>query len=598
MSLLKILAPYNRLNSSSLFLLFSFIVFFISLSFLYPTLEGPFISDRAFLCMDYIKAGILYANQPYCEQGPVLYYFFYFLFALFGDAFFSVLFFTAILLNLCILFLLRLIIEKETGKKYFFSLLFFYSLFIFFQFFSELSVTLSSLLFLSGLYFLLYSSYKYNTIVASFFFWFSLFTKFVVVVPLFLLLLYYFFSLRTHLKNNRSLLFSKALSLFCPFFLLTLVLLLRYHNALVYSALIHSVHPKGSYFYALSVLFDVSHYTSYSYVILFIILCSFFFLLEKFHYALFLSSFGLFLSLLKFLHVTARDAFVFFHYFHLYYLFFILAIYVIFSMLSDQRSRKLFFFVLFLFLLPFISNFYSLFSSAYTHNIIMQAGMDSLSAINGSYLIEDIPNEIAVHRYFPYLSLENKNFTFVNSVFSAWDNGVSVNVIRLIGVNYKNTFYNNSAAYAQYEGSFQNMSEHYTLGLTTFFYDPLITKDLFLSVADNIKNGTFDVIIIQHREHAINIEFIYDYALSTSLNTSLNYYSCSVDIPYTYGSSPVPLSSTTFLFKDTAACLGFQDEIYHYYKEHYLEICSIRPDIWKEIRDFYISYAINPPSCP
>ena len=61
---------------------FCFLVFFIVAALHFPNLQGELFRDRWFVCMDYISQGTLYEGQPYCEQGPILFYTLYLFYSL------------------------------------------------------------------------------------------------------------------------------------------------------------------------------------------------------------------------------------------------------------------------------------------------------------------------------------------------------------------------------------------------------------------------------------------------------------------------------------------------------------------------------------
>ncbi len=492
------------------------------------------------------------------------------------------LFFLAIFFNGSILLLLRLIIEKETGKKIFFSIISVYLIFIYYPYHDNLSVTISSLLFMLGVYFLFYIKHEYSDIIACILFWMSLFTKFVVIVPLVLIICYYLYNF----KNNYPILLTKTIHIAVIFFLCTVALLFRYPHALTYAAVIHSVFPKASYAQTIHLLFNFSSYTLASYELLFIILLSSVFMFRSFHYFFLLNSVGLFISLVTFIHVTGRDTFGFFHYFHISYTFFLIIIYIIFTKLRGFLSKFIYISILLIFFLPFASDFYQTYNLAQAHTIVAEAGMDYLSSINGSYFIEDVPNLLTIHYYYPFLSLNNKNFTLLNNPLAAWDNQISPVLIYLNDVNYENTFYNNPIAYQEFYGIFKDVpNTFFSIPNATFYYDSYIPKATLLSFAAQLRNDSFDVVIIQHREHANNIERLYVYNNQEYGTNKL----CSVTFPYA-NSFLSDLSATTIVFKNATVCTNFKNKIFLYYENNYFKLCSLDPILARKINTFFLSY--------
>ena len=66
-------------------------------------------------CIDYVREGTLYGGQPYCSQGPVIYYLFYGLEAVFGSSHPLALLWLMILSTNAIVYILLGRILKETG---------------------------------------------------------------------------------------------------------------------------------------------------------------------------------------------------------------------------------------------------------------------------------------------------------------------------------------------------------------------------------------------------------------------------------------------------------------------------------------------------
>ena len=235
----KMMPFFKRYNTHTLFLSLGFL-FLIFVTYLkYPDfLNVRLMQDRFFICFDYIAQGTLYSGQPYCAQGPALLYSLYGVYRLFGEHLYLAMSFLGVFLNLWILFLMRLIIEKETQQKVFFSLLIVYTLVLYFPILSSLyGMLLSTFFFLLGVYVFLYLPFnQYISYgLAGFFFFLALFSKFTVFIPLILFLVFVFgkplviafrsrgnlsSALRSNIVSFKSSLFPFLSGLLVPFFVL------------------------------------------------------------------------------------------------------------------------------------------------------------------------------------------------------------------------------------------------------------------------------------------------------------------------------------------------------------------------------------------
>ncbi|MCK4669660.1 MAG: hypothetical protein KAT43_00545 [Nanoarchaeota archaeon] len=119
----------------------------------------------AYPCLDFLKEGTLFTDQPYCGQGSALYVFLYLTRIITGGAFsYAVYLIIFLAMNLHMLFMISRMAEKESGKAEYLFVLIFYTALIY-LFARNISSLLAAYFILVGFYITLYSSLKYRNII-------------------------------------------------------------------------------------------------------------------------------------------------------------------------------------------------------------------------------------------------------------------------------------------------------------------------------------------------------------------------------------------------------------------------------------------------
>jgi len=90
------------------------ILLFGSIVYLY---DKPILDERHYRCISLVEEGTIYGGQPFCEQGPVLYYYLFGLKHVFGDFLPHAIIFSTIALNLLIYGLLVGLLKREINLK-------------------------------------------------------------------------------------------------------------------------------------------------------------------------------------------------------------------------------------------------------------------------------------------------------------------------------------------------------------------------------------------------------------------------------------------------------------------------------------------------
>ena len=615
MSFLRNIAlRYQQVNTSFVFLAVSSLLLSLITLFKFPGfLNTLLMRDGWFLCMDYIHQGILYQHDPYCAQGPVLFYSLYAVYTLFKDHIYFALSFVGLFLNLGILFLLRAIIMQETQKKAFLSLILVYSVIFYYPYFSvKYGELLSTFFFLMGLYLLFYTSpsskenfenllhlskfskknfMKFSHIyLASLFFFLALFTKFIVVVPLLLTFLYALYTFYKKSKEQNSkyshavLLYS--LSLLIPFLLFTLLLWWRFPSLFYYVIIAHTTHPYMYYSYAFHVFFisltpfttPYLYFTLLSWIV--VLSCSFFYL-RRSVFSL-LASLGLFISFLKFKQTTEPWT-LGITYFLLYFILFLIELYIVFFQSSFTKKIFLSVFIL-LFLAPFLLYLSYDIPLVRVQHLFSDVGIDVLSTFSGSMLLYSQPGSFALQQDFPMLQLDNKNITLLNPLLYQWDGTYSQGLLATIGVWAPQVYHHKNLS--------EEDSYRFISGNLTHYYDNHLADDDLSGLAADLSQRKYDLVLITPGAD----DFKKAYAMIAS---QYNITFCSVAIPFlsSQGFNLDGEHLASFVFKDPRFCKQYRNAVADYYRQHYPPICSLSGELADEVQRVLSLDKIALPSC-
>ncbi|MBU0763146.1 MAG: glycosyltransferase family 39 protein, partial [Candidatus Altiarchaeota archaeon] len=142
------------------------------------------------MCLDYLELGTLYSNQPYCAQGPTIYYVGYALFKLFGeDNLLYCMWFLVLSTNAVIYFLAMKMLKKDNADHIvIFSILYLITVF---RFIFDVTSTFATALMLSGFYCLVYKDNKWKTLAAGSLFAAAVLTKYTTANVILFIYIYY-----------------------------------------------------------------------------------------------------------------------------------------------------------------------------------------------------------------------------------------------------------------------------------------------------------------------------------------------------------------------------------------------------------------------
>ncbi|MBU0762046.1 MAG: hypothetical protein KKD39_03390, partial [Candidatus Altiarchaeota archaeon] len=141
------------------------------------------------MCLDYIKEGTLYLNQPYCSQAPVIYYIGYLLRLFLGVYYAHYALWVVSIFSLLIVYVigLKLMVWSGLTHNRLYTLFF---LLLIYPFYPNTTITVATCFFLLGFYLLFVSKKPYSVLI-MFFFSLAIFTKYVCILPTILALLSY-----------------------------------------------------------------------------------------------------------------------------------------------------------------------------------------------------------------------------------------------------------------------------------------------------------------------------------------------------------------------------------------------------------------------
>jgi hypothetical protein len=146
----------------------------------------------SWMCIDYVAEGTLYGGQPYCTQGPVIYYVFYLFSIVFGGSTQAMLAISwAVILGfhaLNYLIVRRILIHHRAYHPE--ATAFLYILMVF-RFMNDLNSNLAAGFFLPGFYVLYYSRIPYRGLAAGVLFSLAAFTKYTTLIPITLAVAYH-----------------------------------------------------------------------------------------------------------------------------------------------------------------------------------------------------------------------------------------------------------------------------------------------------------------------------------------------------------------------------------------------------------------------
>lgn len=173
-------------------------IFFLIVSYMVGNGTNEPYQKRHYVCFKFISEGTLYGGQPYCADGPVIFYLGYPFYIWGGEEFLQIAFFILrIMINTHIVFLLYSILRKEVKTdplKTIIVLLFFYVGWIYFIIDNAPETLLATYFLLCGVYLLFYSTYHFRNGIAQILFmlaFFSKITSLLVIVSITLFFLFY-----------------------------------------------------------------------------------------------------------------------------------------------------------------------------------------------------------------------------------------------------------------------------------------------------------------------------------------------------------------------------------------------------------------------
>lgn len=575
----------------TLFPLICFLFFLAIAALHFPNLQGGLFRDRWFVCMDYIAQGTLYEGQPYCEQGPVLFYILYFFYWLLGNSLYTGLTLFAVFLHTLLFFLLRFFIFTETRVQLFFSLLLSYTFFLYYPFLYSLDLLLATFFFFLALYTLFYTNYYHKLSFSLFFIFLAVFTKYLLLVPCFFLILYYLYTFRNALSQNIKTIFLTTVPLvtLLYFFLPTFF---------YYVSVAHTLYPKGNILQAALDLFFVlaffHHQNIYFLFLILMIVFGFFFFYKSRSLFSFLLSFPFLILVLIFMRQTDRAVLSLEVYFIPFYFLFFLCVYLYYFTLSWKHKRVLILLWL-LFLTPFLLYFYQDQLFVASSRLTLHAGSDFLSSLDGAFLVERKPNSLSLRYDLPYLSFDNKIFYLLNPIFLEWDTTSSPRIIFSAGFNASTTFYKRSVT----EIENMNITER-TLKFPLFdYYFRLHYVPFESDVAlfnDIINKRQYDVALIRFfpfdaPDNYFSYSYLYD-LFNYSQISGVSH--CSVAVPFLQNSDKPVLY---VYFSDFDTCAAFKEEISRYYAAHYDDLCLLSFDHAETVRNVLQENAQILPSC-
>jgi hypothetical protein len=338
----------------------------------------------------------------------------------------------------------------------------------------------------------------------------------------------------------------------------TLLLLLKHPQVLNYM-FVHMTYEKMGYISSLGTIlssFNIfSHQTLWSFFLVLMTLLSFLFLFVKRSGLFFVTSFGFFVSLLQHINLLkAKPIDLGFNYYEAtFLLFFMICSFVIFFTLRTWEKRRIFFLVLLFIFLPFIGHFYyeTQFVKA---KMISEQGIAFFSDLNGTLLVENIPDPIALNKHFPTLHMDNKNVTAIHKPYFNWDGWYSPKLV---------------------EKGFAEQP-------IDFLEKRLIQPDQLLEIQQQMEQNKYDMVIVS----PVGTVNIYQ-AFTNLIANGTNPY-CIVQAPFFTEEDGYVLNSRNhvlnLLFTNTSLCTQETMNLFSYYAVHYQDFCSIGVDVAEVVK--------------
>jgi hypothetical protein len=139
------------------------------------------------MCLDYVGAGTLYSGQPYCAQGPVIYYLGYLLRLFFGDRLLIYAFWAVVLSANAVIYLIlrRILTHQSLYHPQVFGILY---ILMVFRFMSDITSTVATCMFIAGYYLLCHARSRHGGVLAGAALALAIFTKYTTVLPAVILL--------------------------------------------------------------------------------------------------------------------------------------------------------------------------------------------------------------------------------------------------------------------------------------------------------------------------------------------------------------------------------------------------------------------------
>ena len=231
-------------------------------------------------CISFIEHGTLYGNQPYCGQGPVIFYYGFIITKIFGYDMLSVFMLVGTLASdVVVLYLIYLILKSK-------KLLDYATLGIAFMFLLHNSVNhaesaFSMAFFFMGFYTLFHTKRNRRELESGTLFAISIFSKYTVVFQFAIVLLYYaytkgFFKLKD--KSSIAWKMAGVMRILLPTMLLTIALLLGYSsNFIMHTIMAHMVMPRYTYPQTLLAMLNLDAH----FLALYVMIISFAYLIYK-----------------------------------------------------------------------------------------------------------------------------------------------------------------------------------------------------------------------------------------------------------------------------------------------------------------------------
>ena len=557
-------------NTTRNFIIIAVLFLFLLTLIKYPHFQNTqFMQDRWFPCVDYLKEGKLYNGIPSCSQGPVLFGSLTLL-TLTGDYIYYVSFWLGILLSLLLLLLIRKLIEKETKRKPFISLIFIFGVVLYYPFLTTwLDMMLASILLLGGIYVLYHTTHKQKELLGFIILTIAILTKITNALPAIAILSHYFLT-KYKLKEVSKRLLPLIITSIIIFALLFLMSPYFFH----YNVLGHLGSEGGGSASALVAflssinVFKIPTDIYYTLTLWTLIVTFFIFCKERNQYAI--AGLATALPVVIIWPTSAGVETALNYYFIPFYCLFMIMGYTLHYKLKSKPKKVAIYILIAILLCPFLFQLYTHVTFMEAKIAINKGGMDILSEKNTNILIENKPNSISVKTIFPYLNIKNKEITTITPELYPWDIIYGPRIIKS-GASPETTF----------------TKEHK-------YYKDHISEETFNVFAEDIKDGKFNILILQDSGF-INIKDLFN---KNRFHRKVKDY-CKVRIPHFIQKNGLSVGShkSTFLIKEKETCIEFAEAIYTHYKENFQAICSANKEVSEEVRKVLLENNMQMPEC-